>query len=217
MTPRELFDSQNFTQRKQALKLLLNAGNRMLDKDEIDYFTLIINAHHASHFNTTFKKVQVIANPVYAHNNFFAAYIDEFGNKITSMVGVGHIKGTPKRSLIDINKRKSIQHMRFCIGSDIDLFKSILFKDDNSCKICGIKTTLDECHLDHCGDYEFKTLADIWLKDIDLETLLFDEPFGRPAAFMDTKLTDLWIEFHNSYARFQLTCPTCNLKKDKQC
>jgi hypothetical protein len=214
----ELFNTHNFTRRCSELKLLLNSKheNNTLSAENLSYFEKVINAHHRSHSSTIFTEVTIKKNPIFTHNNFVCKYIRN-GNIETDIVGIGStLKAVPDRDINEIKRAKCIKYMRRCLKDDFkqDNLKDILLSDDNCCKICGCEITVKSCHLDHCGEFEFRHIAAFWLTDDYLNKIIFYPVRGGGDGF-DTILKNEWIEFHDEIARYQLTCIGCNLRKSK--
>lgn len=210
------YNNHNFTKRKITITAILNGNywQGRLPEEERAYFEQMINDHHRSHGSTIIHSVVITPHPFYKHNNFVADYtIDDV--RVTDIIGVGStLSKTPNRNALTIKRSKAIQFMRYIVGFDMTKIRQGLVNNDPHCNLCGVEVTESNSHLDHCGDHEFRHLADIWL-DGYLDRITMVSNPGACNKFDNPALTDEWIEFHHMAAQMQLLCAPCNLKKAK--
>jgi hypothetical protein len=148
------------------------------------------------------------------HNNFYADYT-AFGENIKDVIGIGStLAATPKRDPVEVKRKKCKQFMRWVIGWHTSSLRMEEVKNNPQCKLCGVPVTYQTSHLDHCGDYEFRHLADIWLDDI-IDQITLVKCKDNCDAFQSDNHIDEWVTFHNAAMKYQLLCPPCNLKKSK--
>ena len=215
----ELFQSQNFSERKLYIKELLNNGYGPLSEDSRDYFSLVINAHHRGHGATDFKSVKVVMNGCYSHNNFHCEFIRD-GEYFNEKVGVGQtLSKSPDRDKLSVARAKCKSWLRNSLYDVISKKKSESLIADNHCAICGEEVSFKTAHIDHYGEYEFRHLANLYLDALDVAPGLLNielkDGLSGAAYFADSSYTNVWVEYHNLHAKLQLTCQTCNLKKSK--
>lgn len=217
MTPLELFNSLNFTKRKKAISVILNTkySCNIVPKDDAKFFEYVINAHHRSHGDSTIHKLTIKPNPVYNHNNFYADFT-AYGEKYSQVIGIGStLSLNPDRDPNEIKRKKCLQFMRWVVGEFTNDIKLLEIEKDPHCKICGVEVHAGKSHLDHCGEVEFRHIAEAWLTP-NLDRIRLADHDGSCSVFSDDALTVDWYDFHKENAEFQLTCPTCNLKKPKK-
>ena len=179
------------------------------------FVELVINAHHRSHGDTVIHKLNIIPNPTYDYNNFYATYTS-YGEQISEVIGIGGtLNAIPKRDPVEIKKKKSRQFMRWCIGYLINDIRLEELAKNPECKICGCAVDNESCHLDHCGEVEFRHIAEAWL-DVNIDKINFRSIPGNCDVFTDEDLMNDWYKFHKENAKFQLTCIQCNLTKSKK-
>lgn len=218
MSAKGLFNSQKFGERKKTLSEILNYKNfwqGRLPPVFVEYFSLVINAHHRSHGDTLFHNVRIVSNEMYKHFNF-CCDMTRGGERTEDIVGIGStLAADPQRDLLEVATKRARQYMRFCITKDMAQLRSILVENNPCCELCGCEVTNETSHLDHSGDKEFRHIAVDFLKIVDPLTIDFIHVAGNPLHFNE-ELTQQWKTYHNENAKLQLLCIPCNLKKDKK-
>jgi len=106
-------------------------------------------------------------------------------------------------------EQKLYSKMRLMVKYQIETYR--LSHDTGRCAICN---ALGE-EVDHCGEYEFRSIRDMWLGSVDCSRLniIDDTPDSSNPEFCDPDMYGDWLDFHSRYAEYQLLCASCHRKK----
>ena len=124
----------------------------------------------------------------------------------------------PKRDPDKLYHRRLNVAMRVAIDRDsIRPQRPKLLEHNKACQICGTNLTVispKDIHIDHCGQYEYRHIKDLFLQGykepIPITQLTHGYEIGDPVV------SEAWTMFHNAYAQYQVVCQQCNLKKAKK-
>lgn len=102
--------------------------------------------------------------------------------------------------------------MRQMVKYQVDTFR--MSHPTGRCDVCGVPGT----DVDHCGEFEFKAIRDMWLANVDKTRLeIIDEtPDGANPVFSDMDIYASWCDHHSAYAEYQLLCKACHNSKKKR-
>jgi len=214
MTPKEIFDSLTFTQRREVLRTISTTGKHgyRLDKEELEFFTLTVNTHHRNHTDTIFYGCVIIDSDKKGTYNYFASF-NRDGIRVKEVVGVTGALNAKKKSVREIKHQSLLNAMRECLIAPHNVIRKSLLEKNPYCSICNCKVDISNSHLDHCGKYEFKEIAERYFTSLDHEIEIIKGGDFQSFTFAIQEQKDEWLDFHNALAKLQLTCITCNLKK----
>lgn len=219
-TAKELFDSQNFTQRKEMVHCIRSQYqfkvSSIVEPFWVEYFELVINTHHRSHTNTKFHSVNLIKGDKPGYFNFCCTYTKDGvlikDDIIGSTGALSAVKKTPQQ----LEKTRMLSAMRNSLIVPHDVLRKQHLINNPHCSICGCEVGLSTSQLDHHGKYEFSEIATRFINNIgSFKVIEGGGSFGSD-AFADQRDEQEWMELHDCLAELQLTCINCNLTKKKK-
>lgn len=99
----------------------------------------------------------------------------------------------------------------------IDYKKDYFYIHPNRpCEQTGEMVTYETCHVDHCGEFSFKSIVDNFIREhnIDVESVKTYQR-NQVEYFDDKELEYDFQNYHDTYAKLQVVTPNYNLTKGK--
>lgn len=165
-----------------------------------NYIYELINNHpEAERKLNNFSHLKIGVNPKNKYQKaLFVVYKDGTYDSISYVSCITKRKQSSRALLKKVLRNE--------INLDIWKFKIRSRSEFDFCDIC--VTKLDNtCEVDHFGDYEFNTIAEMFIGQLS-NTPIIDEE-----KFVDRCLANDWVNFHNTYAKLQVLCKVCHKKK----
>ena len=113
------------------------------------------------------------------------------------------------------------QAMRYSVTAHTSQAKCELLKKDPYCKICKCDGKLELDHIEAFYNLQsqfFRICKKHHIEIPERFDRMYDPNNGKirtiPAEFQ--KFEKNWIKYHNRFARYQLLCKTCNIRKGKR-
>jgi hypothetical protein len=207
--------------RRKTIKWMLNNKqvNDFLNKQELQYFNKFINEHHNGHNNTNILSVQRITNKsIPKLRCFLCEFIRENQTELIKEV-IGY---SDTAEIKPTNEQRHLQHifqaLRCELQKDHQAIREAMIKQCNRCNICNKLVDMFSSHLDHHGKYEFDEIVNLWLSNKEISSIKITYRDDMHIGFIlleNEALSANWKEFHNSKAQLQVTCPKCNIDKNK--
>lgn len=202
---------KDFTALQKYTRNLVNniiGSNTIINKNDeyFNFFNILIQRHP---YYNEIKGEGIKAFKTYrGFNNSICMYAVQKNDTENIFSWSKICKKNPKD-----NKKIELNHaLRYSIYSQIRMFK--IMNDCSKCVFCG---SVDNIQVDHCGDYEFKEICDLFLKDYKKVPTTFDRcPRTNIKKFQkkDFDFQSKFQLFHSEKAEFQPLCKKCNIQKN---
>jgi hypothetical protein len=215
----------NFGQKKEHVRKILRSAvdGIKLSKEDANAIEEFCQQHHTTQFDIDIAHVwtettsQTDFGP---QKNFYFKGLREGKPVIREMLSVNNTYSNPepKRDPDKLYHRRLNVAMRVAVDRDsIRPQRPKLLEHNKACQICGTDLTVispKDIHIDHCGEYEYRHIKDLFLQQykesIPITQLTHGYEIGDPVV------SEAWTMFHNAYAQYQVVCQQCNLKKAKK-
>jgi hypothetical protein len=215
----------NYTEKKKIISEILQNSplEYPLPKEIVKFVQDYMIQHHVHIHSLSINKLFIKKNDMFKHNNFYFHGEINGEKVINHALGVSGTKSKKNTHTDEDEKKKRLgQGMREAIGQSLfDFKKRKLFEEE--CKLCEIcnepfdLNNLQDIHVDHCGEKEFRHIKDEFLS-VPHNLIVIDrhdQDLGL-TKLLDNADKEVWIEYHNMQARLQLLCKKCNLSKGKK-
>lgn len=203
---------RDFTQLQKYTKNLVNniiGCNAYITKEDeyFNFFNVLIQRHP---YYNDIKGDGIKAFKTYrGFNNCVTMYAVRLDNTENIFSWTKLSKRNPKK---DTYKTDLMNALRYSIYSQIRMYR--IMNDCSKCVFCG---ATEDIQIDHCGEYEFKDICDMYLKNNNRVPKKLDRcPKTNIKRFhkKDYEFKTKFQIFHAEKATFQTLCKKCNLEKN---
>lgn len=86
----------------------------------------------------------------------------------------------------------------------------------NNNRVCVVCGSLRDLQVDHCGEFEFKDISNMWMNLPPFEEIEIEEcniPIFGGLHIVDRTIAEDWRNYHKTHAKLQSLCVDCHNKK----
>lgn len=105
---------------------------------------------------------------------------------------------------------------RNAVRTQIVEYRAKYFETGSTCMQTGVTVSIDDCHVDHCGDREFRHLLQAFIQEYNLDISdLGYEHKNQSFFFSSPEIEESFASFHRERAKLQVVSKAYNLAKTK--